>query len=140
MTTREFYNAIVSANVSAEITAKANELISALDAKNEKRKANGTKTQKDNVGIKSAIVSGMVKGTVYTAKEIATTNGLSSTQKASALLKQLVESGELVTEEVKTKSGKVIGYKLAENGESADESETAETAETADESAETESE
>ena len=118
MTTRDFLTAVISANISAGMNAKAQEMIDALDRKNDKRKATGTKTQQANAEIKENILAGMIVGTVYTAKEVATTYELSSTQKASALLSQLVKAGKLTTEEVKTKSGKVVGYKLKENKDS----------------------
>ena len=141
MTTREFYNAIVSAGISAEITAKANELISALDTKNEKRKASGTKTQKENADLKARILTAIEDGEIESVEGYVTAKTVGayfdiSTQKASPLLKQLVDNGDLVENaEVKTKSGKVKGYAIRtyEKPESADESETAENGETADE-------
>ena len=49
MTTREFYNAILSMeNVSAEISEKAAALLSAMDKKNAERSSKPTKAQKEN--------------------------------------------------------------------------------------------
>jgi hypothetical protein len=54
-----------------------------------------------------------VGGKVQTAPEIAVAVGV-STQKASALAKQLVESGKLVQSEIKVpKKGKMKAYSIA---------------------------
>jgi Fic family protein len=123
MTERELLTAIVEGKeITAEMVNKAQAMLTALDKKNSKRKESGTKTQKENAEIKAQILEMMDVGNCYTAKEIADVMGF-STQKASALLGQLVTAGELEKSEVKAKSGKVIGYSLI----------TAKTAETAEE-------
>lgn len=112
MTNREFLNAVVSANISDEMTAKANALIAVLDKKNESRKGKPSKTAIANEPIKQAMVNYLKgKGTV-TASAVA--EGMEiSTQKASALLRQLAESGLVATSEVKVQGkGKVKGYTL----------------------------
>ena len=56
MTTREFYVAIAEAQVSDELTTKAQELIAALDAKNEKRKTTETKEKKEAAARRQAVL------------------------------------------------------------------------------------
>ena len=117
MTSREFFNAVIEGNITDEIKDFAKSQIEKLDNKNAKRKTTDSKTQKENKAIKTSLLATMEKDKVYTASEIAgmEIEGITSTQKASALLRQLVEEEKLVSEEVKVKGkGKVKGYKLAE--------------------------
>lgn len=57
MTNREFYVAIAEAQVSDELTTKAQELIAALDSRNEKRKTTPTKEQKEAAGRREAVLA-----------------------------------------------------------------------------------
>ena len=117
MTQRTFLEMVVNANISDEMTAYAMERIKHLDDVNEHRKAKGSKTQRANVEVKKAILASLEENTVYTASQVAEMGieGITSTQKASALLRQMVETGTLTSEEVKVKGkGKVKGYRLAE--------------------------
>lgn len=117
MTSREFFSAVIEGNITDEIKDFAKSQIEKLDSKNAKRKTTDSKTQKENKAIKESLLAIMEKDKVYTASEVAgmEIEGITSTQKASALLRQLVEEGKLVSEEVKVKGkGKVKGYKLAE--------------------------
>lgn len=116
MTMREFLMTVVNANISDEITAFADERIKHLDEVNERRKEKGSKTQRANVEIKSALLAALESGVTYTAAEVVALEieGISSTQKASALLRQLVEDGKVTVTDVKIKGkGKVKGYTLA---------------------------
>ena len=110
MTTREFYVCVANSELSDEIVAKANELIQALDRKNEKRKQVGTKNQQENNAIKTKIYDTMETDVEYTAKQIADLFELSSTQKATALLLQMVNEGKASSKTIKTKTGKAIAY------------------------------
>lgn len=117
MTQRTFLEMVVNANISDEMTAYAMERIKHLDDVNEHRKAKGSKTQRANVEVKKAILASLEENTVYTASQVAEMGieGITSTQKASALLRQMVETGTLTSEDVKVKGkGKVKGYRLAE--------------------------
>ena len=120
MTQREFFTAITNANVSAELIEYAKSAIVKLDEKNEKKKNTVTKTQAANADMKNEILANMAAGTVYVASELATTYGV-STQKISALMKQLVETGAVIVSEVKVKGkGKVKGYSLSTVAEDTD--------------------
>lgn len=110
MTQREFFNAVITANVSAEITAFAKERIAHLDTVNDNRKSKGTVTQRENAVLRADILAKVDKGVTYTANEIATLMGI-TTAKASAMCKQIAENGNATVTDVKIKGkGKVKGY------------------------------
>ena len=139
MTQREFFNAIVngtlivkekdeSGNITEnersiftengfelteEIKDFASTLIKKLDEKNRKRSEGMTAKQKDNEVIKADILALMSDGGKRSAKMITDTiESIKSTQQASALLKQLVDSGKLTstTEKIGGSSSKVKAY------------------------------
>lgn len=116
MTQRTFLEMVVTANISDEMTNYAKERIKHLDEVNEHRKAKGSKTQRANVEVKKSILAVMENDTIYTASQIVEMGieGITSTQKASALLRQMTETGELTVTDIKIKGkGKVKGYALA---------------------------
>ena len=113
MTTREFLNSVISANISEELTDYAKDAIVKLDARNAKRASKPSKTAIANEPIKAQIAEYLADKGATTSTEIGGAIGI-STQKASALLRQMVENGVLVAEEVKVpKKGKVKSYSLA---------------------------
>ena len=103
MTNREFYKAVISANISKEMSDFAQGEIDKLDAKNEKRKNTQTKAQKENEGIKSQIVEYLKENGALVASVIAEKVGI-STQKASALCKLLVEEKVITVADIKVKN------------------------------------
>ena len=112
MTNREFLTAVSTGAITDEVVAHATEAIAKLDAANEKRKNKPSKTAEANAPIVEAI-TGVLTAEPMTASDIATAVGV-STQKASALLRQLVASGVAVQSEVKApKRGVVKAYALA---------------------------
>ena len=112
MTKKDFYNAIINGSINDEVVEFAeNELktmtekSAALKAKNEEKNAPGFAAIREffNVhGEGQALTSEVAEGTDMT------------TSKASALLRKMAESGELIQEEVKV-SGKGTrkAYRLA---------------------------
>ena len=126
MTAREFYSAVIEANLSDEMNAKAKEMIEALDKKNEKRKSSETSNQKANSEIKAQILEALKNNEFETVDSCITSKILTTymnkinfdpekpftSQKSTALLGQMVKEGTLEVKEVKTKSGKVKGYYL----------------------------
>ena len=119
MTNREFFKAVINSVENEELKAFAQAEIDKLDKKNEKRKNTQTKTQKDNEGIKNSIVALLEEKGSMVASVIATELNI-STQKASALCKQLVEEKELTVADVKVKNkGTLKQYAIAptDNGE-----------------------
>lgn len=98
----------------AEMVAFIDHEIELLDKKASNKKA--TKTQEANVGIKSTILAVLEGGKSMTVTEMQGASaelGELSNQKVSALVRQLVEAGEVV----KTIDKKVSRFSLAENGE-----------------------
>ena len=113
MTNREFYNAIANGQMNDEIKAFALEGIAKLDHRNELRNAKPSKTAVENEPIKARILELVTtKGNTMLASEVATEVEI-STQKASALLRQLVADGKLGVTEVKVaKKGLQKAYGL----------------------------
>jgi predicted HTH transcriptional regulator len=113
MTTREFLNTVITSAINDEMTEKAQALLVALDKKNEQRKSKPSKVAVANEPIKASIVAFITANGQKVSSEIA--EGLNiSTQKASALCRQLVEDGVLKSAEVKVpKKGKVKAYTIA---------------------------
>ncbi len=116
MTTRELLNTVINANLSDEVTEKAQALLLQLDKRNEKRASTPSKTAIANEPIKAKIFTLLSDGNKI-ASEVATNLEITP-QKASALLRQLVESGVLYSEDVKIpKKGKVKSYGIAEGAQ-----------------------
>ena len=129
MTQRTFLEMVVNANISDEMTAYAMERIKHLDDVNEHRKAKGSKTQRANAEVKKVILASLEENTVYTASQVAEMGieGITSTQKASALLRQMTETGELTVTDIKIKGkGKVKGYSLVAPAQEISDSSTVE--------------
>lgn len=120
MTQREFFAGIVEGTVvTAEQATFAVEAIAKLDKRNEKRAATPSKTAIANEPIKAKIVE-FLEGRELTPANIIAEGVEITTQKASALCRQLVEAGTLVVADIKVaKKGKVKGYALAPVGEEA---------------------
>ena len=98
----------------AEMVAFIDHEIALLDKKASNKKA--TKTQEANVGIKLtilAVLEGAKPMTVTEMQGASAELGELSNQKVSALVRQLVEAGEVV----KTIDKKVSRFSLADNGE-----------------------
>ena len=115
ITKREFLKGIVEGTtITAEQAAFAAKEIEALDKRNEKRKATPSKTAIENAPIKATIVE-FLKGreNPLPANVIGEGVGI-TTQKASALCRQLVEAKALVVFDVKIKGkGAVKAYAYA---------------------------
>ena len=134
MTNREFYQAVINANIDDEMNAFAQELINKLDKKNNNRKP--TKTQVANETYKNDILDNLADGEIHTSKMI--TDYLNekypdldepiTTQKTSALLTQLVKNGGItVIENFKdSKKNRVKGYQVIRTGEEVEETEAEE--------------
>ena len=109
MTNREFYNAIANGTMDDEIKACAVKAYKKMDERNAKRKP--SKASIENVSIKEKIVEFITQRNEFcVASAIAEALGI-STQKASALCRQLVADGKLVEKEIKVlKQGKRKAY------------------------------
>ena len=116
MTTRELLNTVINANLSDEVTEKAQALLLQLDKRNEKRASTPSKTAIANAPLKQSIIK-LISEKNMTAPEVGVALEV-STQKASALLRQLCEDGVLTSEEIKVpKKGKMKSYSLVEGAQ-----------------------
>lgn len=113
MTNREFLNAVIASAISDEMTEKAKALIASMDRKNEARKDKPSKTAIANEPVKKAIVEYLTANGTKVASEVGEGVAI-TTQKASALCRQLVEDGVLKVTEVKVpKKGTLKAYTIA---------------------------
>lgn len=113
MTGREFFTAIVECDIDNELREYAQTALNKLDERNSKRRTSKSATQIENENIKVKILELLTNVGQKSASEVATALELSSTSKASALLRQLVEVGKVKAVEVKVKGkGKHKEYYL----------------------------
>ena len=109
--TRQFLNDIIAGNATPEAQEMARTLLERLDAKNEKRRNTPSKAQVANEPLRQQVFAYVAQHPSALASEVATACELSSTAKASALLRQLVADGDCTVEEVKVKGkGKLKAY------------------------------
>lgn len=109
--TRQFLNDIIAGNATPEAQEMARTLLERLDAKNERRRNTPSKAQVANEPLRQQVFAYVAQHPSALASEVATACELSSTAKASALLRQLVAEGECTVEEVKVKGkGKLKAY------------------------------
>lgn len=100
---------VIANDVTDEVIEKATERLEKLDAENEKRKNRVSKKALENEPVKEAIL-GVLGEEPKTATEIGSEVEI-STQKASALLRQLVNDGKVEKTDVKVKGkGVQKGY------------------------------
>lgn len=112
MTNREFYTNIINGNITEDVISHASIAIEKLDNALEARKNKPSKRATENAPILEALTNALTSEP-QTASDIAGLVGI-TTQKASALLRQLVTSGVAVQSEVKVpKKGTVKAYALA---------------------------
>jgi hypothetical protein len=113
MTNREFYKAVMETSSNPELVTFATEAIEKMDERNAKRSEKPSKAQVANAPLKKNILDWV---TEHDETVIASAVGEAmsiTTQKASALLRQLVDEGSLSKSEVKVpKKGKQVGYTL----------------------------
>ena len=113
ITLRDLLNAVISGDITEEIRTKAQAEIAKLDATNAKRAERAREKAKENLPIKQAIFDFLVANGTKTTAEIA--KGIEvlegSTPKASAMCRQMVESGQLTVSDVSVKGkGKQKAY------------------------------
>lgn len=109
MTKREFYEAIVNGTMNDELKETAASYIEKMDASNAARKTKLTAKQVENEELKGRIAAVLTEAP-QTASEICGQFEI-KVQKASALLRQLVEAGKASAVEVKIpKKGMQKGY------------------------------
>lgn len=112
MTKREMMEMIIAGNITDEVIEMAKVEIEKMDAKNAKRRESISKKAQENAPIKEAILKAVGEDKKL-AKEIAEMVEI-STQKASALCRQMVTDGVLEVEDVKVKGkGMQKAYSVA---------------------------
>lgn len=117
MTNREFYTAITSNTITADVIAHAQAQLEKMDASNAKNRGSESKTYKANLPLMAEvleILSGGAMLTTEVATVMSTENRPISTSKASGLLRTLEKEGKVVSTKVKVKGkGEQTQYALA---------------------------
>lgn len=112
MTKREFFEAVISANINEELTAEAQSYIAKLDSANEKRKGKTSKAAAENAVVRQTILEALTHEPILGA-ELAEKVGL-STNRVVGLMRQAVADGSVTATKVKvTGKGKRTAYALA---------------------------
>lgn len=120
MTKREFYTAIKNGEIDEQIKLFATEELEKMDAVNEKRRNTLSKKAKENEPLLQQITDEILTDEPKTATDVAGILGV-SVQKASGLLRRLVEDGKAAKVDVKIKGkGTQKGYCKVEAEESFD--------------------
>jgi len=114
MTNREFYQSIINGEINDEITTKATELLTALDARNEKRKSTESKEKKEVSERRNTIVAYLTerKGECFTRDQIAFDLDMIPT-KVSGACKALVDEGVITKSEIKVDKARKVAYSIA---------------------------
>ena len=120
MTQREFYTAVIEANINEELVAFATSAIEKLDATNAKRvEKNAEKAiakEAEKAPIREAIFA-VITTEGKTASTLIEEAGLAEVKPQSipSLLKPLIEAGKVIKTDIKVKGkGTVRGYALPE--------------------------
>ena len=120
MTKREFYTAIKKGEIDEQIKLFATEELEKMDAVNEKRRNTLSKKAKENEPLLKQITDEILAEEPKTATDVAAILNV-SVQKASGLLRRLVEDGMAEKIDVKIKGkGTQKGYTLPMGVESFD--------------------
>ena len=112
MTNREFFNAVIKADVNDELTKHATAELAKLDKRNAQRSSKPSKTQLENEPIKAHLLE-ILAVKPMTASEIHDTDPSLSSSKISTLCGQLAKEGKVSIQEIKVpKVGKRNQYSL----------------------------
>ncbi len=115
-TSRDFFTAIINGTaITTEMVEYATAAIAKMDAKNANKRSTLSATQIANSDLKSKILDFMIENGSQSAKSLAD-NFSTSTQKISALMKQLVDTGNVTVTKAKFEgsSTKVNVYSIVE--------------------------
>ena len=112
MTKREFYTAIKNGEIDEQVKLFATEELEKMDAVNEKRRNTLSKKAQENQPLLQQITDEILTEEPKTATDVAAILNV-SVQKASGLLRRLVEDGKAAKVDVKIKGkGTHKGYTL----------------------------
>lgn len=121
MTKREFYTAIKKGEIDEQVKLFATEELDKMDAVNEKRRNTLSKKAKENEPLLNKIENEILTEEPKTATDVAAILEV-SVQKASGLLRRLVEDGKAAKVDVKIKGkGTQKGYTIPVEAEEAEE-------------------
>lgn len=121
MTKREFYTAIKNGKIDEQVKLFATEELEKMDAVNEKRRNTLSKKAKENEPLLQQITDEILTEEPKTATDVAAVLEV-SVQKASGLLRRLVEDGKAAKVDVKIKGkGTQKGYTIPVEAEEAEE-------------------
>ena len=113
MTQKEFFESIMSGGtITDEMIEHATVELGKLVERAEKRKNYRTPAQKENDEIKESILACFVEGVPMTGKEVAEKVEITS-QKANALLRQLVNENHLIVAQVANGKRLINSYSLS---------------------------
>lgn len=114
MTMREFFEQVIKAEISAELTEKAQSEIAKLDARNSTKANRVTEKDLENEKIRNQIVEILEKETLpITSRELADRLEI-SIQRTTSLCTILEKNGRITASEVKIpKVGKRKAYSIA---------------------------
>lgn len=120
MTEREFYTAVIEANINDELTGFATKGIEKIDKANEARKVKTAEKavakEVEKAPIREAIFAVITTGEGKTASDLIAEAGVDvKPQAIPSLLKPLIEAGKVIKTDIKVKGkGAVRGYALPE--------------------------
>lgn len=110
MTIREFYQAVIEANINDELTTKATELTAALDARNEKRKSTETKEKKETAERRTAVLAFLQSHDgAWTRDQISFEIDMDPA-KVSGACKGLIDAGLVTKSEIKVEKARKVAY------------------------------
>lgn len=113
MTTREYFNAVLNANISDEMNEASVEFLSKLDSRNEKRKTMMTKDKAEAINRREAVLSFLKENEgSFTRDQIAEAIGISPSAVSGACT-VLVVNGLVTKSEVKVEKSRKVAYALA---------------------------
>lgn len=102
MTKREFYTAIMNGEIDEQVKLFASTELEKMDAANEKRRNTLSKKAQENLPLFEKIMNEILDDEPKTATDVATVLEV-SVQKASGLLRRLVEDGKAEKTDIKIK-------------------------------------
>ena len=114
MTTRELYLSIINGTINDEAITKASELLTALDARNEKRKSTDSKEKKEAAERRALVFNFLNehKGECFTREQIAFAIDLDPA-KVTGACTALVKDGSAIKSEIKVEKSRKVAYSIA---------------------------
>ena len=113
MTYREYFNAVLNANISDEMNETSVEFLSKLDSRNEKRKTVVTKDKAEAASRRDMVLAFLKENEgQFTRDQIAEAIGITANHVTGAC-KTLVDGGLVTKTEIKVEKSRKVAYALA---------------------------